>query len=365
VAVSDDGSHIVFYDQVSQDGSTGDIVVARVDGSDRSTLVHGASFMNGNCPPVFQFAGSSVIVASPTPPPTDGGSIDSAHPGTVAVFSGSNWTPSYLSTSARCAFSLDAQEANATVTTAAGLASYPLSGGAPTPIDANGVEGAFLPATGPDAGASVVYLDTSNRLKRVEVGPSPTPQALSTVALAAVVSLSKDGTSALVASGFDTNTYLSDLQLVPLTKPGSADPLIPTYVAYPNYAHFTSDGANAFYIANESLAFDSDAGPDAGSQTPSTLFVAPTSGGVPVRLGAPVVQDFAGADGDVFYAVASTDGPAQYDLYRLAPSAGSAPSLLLHDVDSPFFLSPQKDAVVYTWSQSAGANAGLYVTRLK
>jgi hypothetical protein len=361
MAVSPDSSKVAFYDQVTATGSAGNLTVAGVDGGGRKTLLTSVDLSNGNCLPVFRFVGdSALVVASDTP-----GSSPTVIKLTAAA--GANWTATTLVQGADCTFDVDPTGAWVLAAGASGLAGYSVGGASALAIDPAGHAGRFVGAL--DAGQvdggvadDVIYLDTSGGLRRAPFASAPSPTVLVDGGLHAILAVSGDGNWVLANEQTSPQGY--DVHLASARVPGSPTTLVSdttgTLVGDP----FTADSTYALY--GPVLP------PDAG-QNGFFLFAAPTAAattdadaeaGVGRDLATYVIADFAQAGSKVVFSAGTPGSPVVFDIFSVVLSTGAPPTRLVSRADSPFFLSPAKDKIVFTWSLDYAPIAGLYVQEL-
>jgi hypothetical protein len=352
VSVSGNGGRVVFYDQLDPAGTSGDLDVASVDGTGKATLLTSLDLTaTSPCYPVFRFAGEAVVAAY-----TEVGASASAPFGaTLSSFQAPSWTPTPLVTEAQCGLDVDRSGTLVLGATETGLFAFGLAGGAPLEIDPIGGLGLFVGA--PDAGASgVVYTDGASELKRASVSASPSPTVLVDGGLGTLVALSGDESWILADLQVDFSTGLSDLYLASASVQGSAIVLAAGATGAIVGDPFTDDSTYALYATEP-------ADPDAG--TALSLFATASTGSTASAqartLAAGVGVAFASGGARVVYSASDPSNPREYDIFVVDLSTSAPPVPLVLLADSPFFVSPRKDKVVYTWSQTAGVFAGLYV----
>ncbi|HEY2509913.1 MAG TPA: hypothetical protein VGI39_03630 [Polyangiaceae bacterium] len=368
VAVSADGTQVIFYDALSTDGNTANLAVAGTDGASKpTTFLSGVNIGNQSCFPVFTFAGADIAVAYIRA--ADGGAPDASGGGgdgggaaqylaTVSAFTGASWTQKDLTKQpALCALAVDSKASQLLVATTAGLFAYPAAslatGTGELTLDAKGVWGKFAEG---DGGLGVVYTDNASALKRISVASKATGAVLVTSGLTNVEALSPDQAWVLANDVVQVGAQgaVADLFLASATTAGSATSLVSTPISTPAGDSFTADSTHALYAATVTS--------DAGVTSPGLYSVA-TSGGAPSPVVSNVGSVFAASGAQIVFN--ANDDQGGYDLFRADTSKGGAPTLLVSVADQAFLLTPAKDQVVYTWSYLSGAMAGLYALPLK
>jgi hypothetical protein len=370
VAVSADGTMVLFYDQLDESGASGNLAVANVDGTGKTTLLSALDISSTSpCYSNFNFAGDSVVsvyapwVAADAGPPVVA----------VAAFTGPSWSPVTLATNVECGLTVDGTGQFALVPTGGGLVAYPLPSGTPSLIDSTGSGGALLspPAGSPPGTADdVLYADTSAELKRATIGSSSSPTLLLDSGVNYVWVVSPDTNWALTGQKYAlaSNVYLYDFGLASSTIPGAASTLVPTVSGTVLGDVFTADSSHVLYATAPT-----DGG-TATAATPLTLFAAATgaaaagdaggggdAGAAAARLLAVGAGEaLAGVGAKVVYGVVEPGNNQAYDVFSVDTSETAPAVPLVSFADAPFFLSAQKDKLVYTWSQG-DAIAGLYV----
>jgi hypothetical protein len=378
VAVSDDGNFIMFFDDVDPD-AIGNLVVARVDGSARTRLVTGVQLSNGDCTATLAFAGGYAIAGYCTQPPSttktlhagvsdggpydpvtpaEGGADDGGAPATsdlgslsavVSTFSGPNWSQRTIATGVQSQFTVDAKGTELMVAGAEGLLWFPLDGeSGGTTIDVAGTHGDFV-----SDGGAILYTTSANDLARSSV-TSPSPMRL-TSGIAHVIATSPDENWVVGFLGLDLDTYTVDLYYASATMSGPASPLVPTLAGTTGGAYgdsFTADSSYAIFFT------------DIGEET-ATLYVAPLGANAeaPSLIAPNVYAAYAMTGSKVLFNDDYDPDTSRADIVWVDAAHPTATTTLVSEADAPFYMTPSKSQIVYSWNVGTGPSSGLWIMR--
>jgi hypothetical protein len=365
MAVSADGSRILFFNDVDEAATIGNLWIASVDGIERASLATGIALDDPSCPPVLALGGSSAASAAfcwsnavpkrgatdggPDEPSPDASSIDDAGrdaliPAAAVVqsFRAPDWTASTLATGVLPHVAVAATGESVLVGGPAGLVVYPFLGGAGTTVDEEGVWGRFT-----KDGLSVIYTTRAHALKRSTIA-SPAPVVLVESGFAGIRAISPDDNWVLGYETIDLELDLSDLYLTSAAAPGP----VTTLSASPTAGLFRSDGFTT--DSTRALCYTNV------SNGLGTLISTPSAGGTPAVLAMGTWMHFVGSEA---YVVFNNDyDPAtQSAEIRAANAAQTISSVIVSLADAEFHVNGIRDKVVYTWKYVEGDMAGLWV----
>jgi len=347
--LSTDGAHVLYFDNVT--ATTADVFVAETQGGTPVKIVPGVRIDNQQCPPEIAIAGAYAVVAYCTTAASDAGAGDGgiAPIATLATFTGSNWgTTATLSTAASPIFVHDAAGTQLLYTTSAGLVVTKLATGTTATIDAAGTAGVFT-----SDGSKVIYVTSAGA---VFVSPSAggsAPTMLASGGFQGLVALSPDDKWALAYEQINAQSGMTDMYLVSTTTPGTPVTLVSSTGATLYGDAFTADSSHALYYQNIVM--------DVGD-----FMAAPTSGGMPAKLGSKVWLNLAATGAKVLYndnyAAGAMGATGTADIELADTSQAGAPKLLVTQADAYFYLTAAKDTVVYSWSFVTDQRAGIWAT---
>lgn len=366
IAVNDEGSRILFFDDVDDAATIGNLRIASIDGTERAGLASGVSLADASCPPSLAFGGSSVAAAAfcwstglPHRGPAHGGnggdlldaredasrdaSISAA--AVVQAYSAPSWTPASIATSVAPRVSVSATGESVLVAGPLGLAIHPLLGGAATVIDPDGVWGRFT-----KDGKSVLYTTRSHALKRAAIA-EPVPIVLVASGFAGIRAVSPDENWVIGYEAIDLELDLSDLYLTSATAPGPVTILS----AAPTAGLFRSDGFTT--DSTRALCY-TDVSNGLG-----TLISTPSAGGAPAALAAQTWMHYVGSEAYVVFNN-SYDKTTRTAEIRAANAAQTISSVVVSLADPEFYVNGIRDKVVYTWKYTGGEMAGLWVATI-
>jgi hypothetical protein len=357
VAVSPDGTKVLFYDNMNIAGNEASLALAGTDGADGATgkieLASALNIGDLGCFPVFGFVGSNVVAVYP--PLTDGGSSDGGieYNASVNTYTGTTYTAAQIAQNAQCALAVDPTNTYALYSTTGGVFARDVAGSNTIAIDSTGVFGQF--SGGGDAGLSVIYTDTTKALKLAPVTPAPTPTTLTTGGFTNVLSISGDGQWALANKSFTGGqSPIWDLYLASATTPGMPTTLTSTAVVQPVFGL----AIDPFTVDSTHVLYSYPPPPDGGAGAFPSLYAAPVTGGAGVPLGFTVSSAFGTSGAKAVFNVAGAYGGL--DLLANDTSTSDPSTTLVSLVDPMFFLTANKKTIVYTWSFSPASVSGLY-----
>ena len=400
VAVSPDGTRILYFDEVDMARTSGTLFISGTDGTGQMRLASSVALNNTSCAPALAFGGNAAAAAAyciavPPPPPSDGGttdggttdggtadsgatdagatdgatidgtsdagSTDTASPDTgtadgattdagptpmamVQSFRAPTWTPTTLATGVNPRVAVAPTGTAVLVSAPAGLTGYPIAGGASMLIDPAGGFGAFT-----NDGLSVLYTTPANELKRATLG-APSPTTLATSGFAGFRSKSPDEKWVLGYTMPGARADVGDLYLASTMTPGTPTTLNTDLTAgLFGSDGFTADSSHAIYYTDIAAGV-------------GNFFALSTSGGMPKALSTNVWLHYAGLGSKVVFNDNYDSGNDTADI-RVVDTAQAAPATVLVSVaGSDFFIAGSKDKVVYVWNYLAGSMTGLWVT---
>jgi hypothetical protein len=360
VAVSPDGTKVLFYDNMNVAGNEASLALAGTDGADGGKIELASSLNIGDlgCFPVFGFVGSDVVAIYP--PLTDGGTSDGGieYNASVNTYTGPTYTATQVAQNAQCVLAIDPTNTYALYSTTGGLFAQDVAGANTVAIDSAGVFGQFSgagDAGAGDAGLSVVYTDTTKALKVAPVTPTPTPTTLTAGGFTNVLSISGDGQWALANKSFTGGQNpLWDLYLASATTPATATTLTLTAVVQPVFGF----AVDPFTVDSTHVLYSYPPPADGGAGAFPSLYAAPVTGGTPAPLGFTVSSAFGTSGAKIVFDVAGAYGGL--DLLANDTSTSAPSTTLVSLVDPMFFLTADRSTIVYTWSYSDISVAGLY-----
>ncbi|MET0594184.1 MAG: hypothetical protein ABW133_15895 [Polyangiaceae bacterium] len=364
VAVSPDGTQILFFDDVDDDHNLGNLSIARTDGSAKTLLATSVALRSSTCLPMLSFGGNTAAAAAfcwatspdggtneagaPVDAQTEVGSPEAGPSGAnrsnavVQTYSGEGWQTTTLATGVAPLLSVAPTGASVLVTGPQGLVVYPMLGGAGTIIDAEAGYGRFT-----RDGLNVVYATISGALKRSPID-SPATLVLVPYGFTGVRDVSPDEKWALVYSTIDTREDLSDLYLTSIFEPGAVTTLSQAQTA----GLFRSDG---FTQDSMFAIYYTDIADGLG-----TLHYAPVAGGAPTAWANNVWIHYAASFNTVVFNDNYDDVTGTGDI-RVANAGQSFSSIIVSLADLDFYIAGTRDKVVYTWKYQYGDSAGLWV----
>jgi hypothetical protein len=382
--VSQDGSEVVYF--AANGGPTVSLTVTTIGGTPQ-TLLSSIDLSNGNCLPIANFVGSTIVaeycLASSA---SDDGGVPGAL--TYAAFAGPAFTQTTLATlpapTPPSAFVAQAFLTPAPVSpdgtkllissTSPGLALYPIAGGAPTVINASGGNGAFAQngdvIYGTDTSALIRYLAGSGAGSDggatedgggtedggTEDGGAPGGGNSITLVPSGVylLTISPDGNWVQVGRATNSTDTLTDIYLASATKQNSLASLTTVWSQTTGYPiGFTADSTFDTLETNVPTTFgdtnfDFEAAPvaDGGAATK----VVTSAGGLAFTTAAKIVTNLNATP---------TTGAADIEAIDLANP--SAKSVLVTQADPNFFYARATNQVVYSWYCASNASAGVWV----
>jgi hypothetical protein len=266
---------------------------------------------------------------------------------TIATFSGPDFTQSVLVSDTPSTFAIDPSGNHVLVMGPSGAMLYPIGGGAGVAVDTAGIAGVFT-----RDGANVVYVTRATALKRSPVA-DPTPQTLVVSGLGGLFGLSPDQTWVLAYRSLATGGQTSDLLLAPATMEGNPRPLTAS-----NEAAIYGD---AFTVDSKFVLYFDHIAPATGG---GNFYVAGVSGKAPafVASNAWVAAATSGSKALVSANCAtcssSTTGAA--DLLAFDANEPKSVKTLVSQAYATFYLTSDRNQVVYSWTCASDPRAGIY-----
>jgi hypothetical protein len=338
-AVSADETQILYVDKLDATGTTGDVSMANVGGSNAATLVAGA-YVAG-CFPQFGFVGSYVLTSHCD------GSPGPAFASTISSFSLPGAVRTDLVTHAANYWSTSGTQV--LTSTAGGVILVPMGGGTPETVDTTG----FIGLLSTD-GSTAFYSTISHGFRR-SPSASPSPVTLVPSDFGGLYSLSDDDNWAMYY--WTMGMHGSDLYLAATNAPTAPATLSSSTSAGLVGDPFTGDSSHALYVTNV------DPCTDAGDFHARTV-----DGTSDTVLGHEVWLDSALGNTQVIFNdnYVSTGGSrsGRADIELADTSTQATPTRLVSRADAVFEATPSHDQVVYSWSLRPGSSAGLYLVRL-
>jgi len=393
VAVSPNGSRILYFDGVDMARTSGNLFIAGTDGTGQTQLASSVALNNTSCAPALAFGGNDAAAAAfciavppsdggttdggtteagapdggtteagaPDAGTTDGGTSDTASPDTgttdgatpdagptpmamVQSFRGPSWTATTLATNVNPRVAVAPTGTTVLVSASNGLLGYPIAGGAGMMIDPGGGFGMFT-----NDGLSVLYITPTQALKRATF-PTPTPTTLAATGFTGFRSKSPDEKWVLGYATVGSPSSVGDLFLASTTTAGTPTTLSTDLTAgLFGSDGFTADSTHAIYYTDIAAGL-------------GNFFALPTSGGMPKALAPNVWLHYAAQGSKVVFNDNYDENTDTADI-RVIDAAQSAPATVLVSVaGSDFFIAGSKDRVVYVWNYLPGAMSGLWVT---
>jgi hypothetical protein len=360
MAISSDGSYVVFFDDLDSTQTTATIYVAASDGTGKKALESSVDVSYDQCAAQVGYAGAYALAAYCVVGDggVDAGEADGGtnfNVATVASFTGTSWTEATLATNVQAAISADTGGTHVVVNGATGTAAVPIGGGSAVTIDPTGGLGSitFSPGVLSSDGSHLAYTTTGQALDYAATSTPPSPVQLSPAGtFSDVITFSPDGNWLVGINNVDQNSGLTDLYLAATAAAdGGAIGLETTAGSYPLEGQlFTTDSSHVVYFTGL-------------SQSGGTLNArALTAGATATVLGSNAVTDLATTGAKIVFngnAIGTNNGNYA-DLLGVDTSQTAAPALLVSAADTQFFLNKEKTVIVYTWSYLSGSNAGLW-----
>ena len=266
---------------------------------------------------------------------------------TITAFSGPSFTQSVLVSDTSATFAVDPSGNHVLLFGPSGAVLYPMTGGPGIPVDGAGIAGVFT-----RDGANVVYVTRATALKRSPVA-NPVPQTLVISGLAGLFGLSPDQTWALAYRSLASGGATSDLLLAPAAMQGDARPLTVSNAAAIFGDAFTADSQYVLYFDHITPTTGSGNLYVAGVSGKASAFVASNAWSVAATSGSKAV-----ASGNCATCSSSTTGAA--DLLAFDASEPSSVTTLVSQAYASFYLTGDRNKVVYSWTCSPDQRAGVY-----
>jgi hypothetical protein len=349
--LSSDGQYLLYFDNVSGDGSTGDLVTAKLDGSDHFTLISqtptGNSITSG-CYPYADFLGGGFVLSYCDHVDADAGSalgnVATVDPRTgtlTQVVSDANYSYFVVNAAHQQAYSDD------------DLYNGILFGadGKPKPF-AEDVDSALFDRDGTVIYATFTDLDRYSPAVHFSTTLQPTPVN----SFLELVELSPDGKTALLSLNTSTSstTYGQDLWAVALTPNAPLSPILKQASGLP-VEYFA--GGSSFTSDSKYVFFESPLDP---TNYTAPLRVAPIAGGdgVGTMVAGSALQILTTHDSFALVC-ANPDSSNNCDLLLVdAANPSSVQKLDTLVQGYSLFLSSDRKTLFY--SVSDGARSGIY-----
>lgn len=340
---SKDGQYVAYFQTINDAPAT--LMVSTVDGKTQTPLVTNIDLTDQSCfPPSLEFVNDTLVVEYCQIPGPDAGTT--AETATIAAFAGPSFTPAVTLGTTFQPFQ-GAVTVNPTGTQAlladpgTGLSLYPLSGGAPVPIDAKGASALFA------SNGDVIYTTTSTALVRYATATG-VKTTLVPSGLNIPLDLSPDGNWLQVAALENSTTEQYDLQIVSATTPGTANDVVKTATTEPF----------GFTVDSNYSVFGTNFPQDFGAQ-PYSLEASKTSGGAATKLLAAAAGPIYTSGSKLVCNTNQTKSTGAADIVALDLSTSAAPTTLVTQADPNLFLTSTK-SLVYSWYCDETSAAGLW-----
>ncbi len=333
---------ILFTDNVSSGGETGDVFAVATDGSGTTKLI-GAAAVAG-CIPQLGFVGSYAMVTHCDVPPTS-----SSASATISSFATATWARTDLAKNAQNYWAATSPSEVLVSIDGVGVQVVPIGGGGATTIDATGFVGVLTAD-----GKSALYSTMSHALRRSPI-TSPSPTTLVTSGFGGFWSLSPDEQWVLYFSQIATSG--GDMFMASTQSPGASLALstLPTSALH----------GDAFTQGSTHALFSTNVNPCTSVGTLQALAV---NASTPSELGQQSWVDWSPSASKVIFNdnFIATGGLrfGRADIESVDLAQGPAKARIVDRADAVIGLSPTGDRLVYVWSARPGALAGLYVTPL-
>jgi hypothetical protein len=349
VDISPDGSLIAYY--TTTDGNTGTLTVSTADGKTQTSLVMDVDLLN--CVADAQFvqpdpSAAPVLLTAYCPSSgADGGGppVGTNVPQTVATFTGAGFTKTVVGTfpSTNVPFSIpvDPKGTQMLLSDTSGLALYPIAGGAPKTVDANGVAGSGIFAPNGD----IVYSTSGGAVNRYSA-----TTGMSTTLLASgsygPQTLSRDGNWMQLSQNVNQSTGGADIFVASAASAGMATSEWTMQTGVPS--GFTTDSKFEFFTTSNGSFQNMTA----------DLYSSPVTGGAASKVaavaGAAPLPGSAIAIADNFMSAGTTD----IDVIDMANP--TAKKTLVTQADPNMKVTPTNQ-IVYSWYCQLNSMAGLWV----
>jgi len=349
--VTMDGAYVAYF---AFGGGNATLTISTIDGQTKQALVPNIDLSNQSCLPFVQFVGDTLVAyyCLATPVPDSG-----AAAGALTIASFAVTSSNFAAITPVTLVNLPAPTQNnplqypdpvspdgtkLLVPASSGLALYPIAGGPPTTIDANGAGGGFTPA------GDVVYGTTGGALMRYSGADAGSPLTLESSGGQFVRSFSGDGNWLQTATNV-SSSGLTDVWLASAMTPGSP----------------TSEWGQ---LSAEAFGFTADSRYEAfATNIPSTFgittfdfYASPVSGGSATKIlsSAGTLWFTSGSKLVTNVNVDKTTGAA--DIESVDLSNPSAATTLVAQADPNFFYAGASNKVVYTWYCAPNSTAGIW-----
>ena len=351
--VTRDGAYVAY---VSFNGSGGAIEVSTIDGATQGVLTANIDFSNEYCLPFTQFVGNTLLVyyCVLIAPPDSGVSdsslqiasfpITSSNFGAVPQTNIVNLPAPSAGDPLQAPYAVSPDGTKLLVAQATGLFLYPIAGGPPTLIDANGLGGAFT------SSGDVVYQTSSGGLNRYSAAADAgAPLTLDSTGVRYLLSVSPDGNWLQTGQNVNSTGSAIDIWLASATTPGSLTQVWSQTTALP--IGFSSDSKYETFGTNFPSNF--------GIET-FDFYSSAVSGGTPQKLltAAGTLAFTTGSKVVVNTNVDTATGSADIDAIDLSNPGAAA--TLVAQADPEFFYTASSNKVVYTWYCAPTSTAGLW-----
>ena len=350
--VTKDGAYVAYF---AFGGGNATLTISTIDGQTKRALVPNIDLSNQSCFPFVQFVGDTLVAyyCLATPVPDSGAAAGALTIASFAVAS-SNFaaiTPVTLvnlpaptqNNPLQYPYSVSPDGTNLLVPSSSGLALYPIAGGSPTTIDANGGGGAFTPT------GDVVYGATGGALRRYSGADAGSPVTLTSSGVAYLLALSPDGNWLQFGKNVTSAGNQTDIWITSTTTPGS--PTQPWSQTNASAFGFTADSHYETFATNQPTTF---------GITTFDFYASPVSGGTATKI-LSSAGTLAFTTGSKFVTNVNVDKlTGSADIESVDLSNPSAATTLVAQADPNFFYAGGPNKVVYTWYCAPNSTAGIW-----
>jgi hypothetical protein len=342
---SKDGLWVAYYATNHDQPAT--LTVSTSDGKTQTPLVPGVDLTNQSCfPPLVQFVDDTLIAEYCMLPSANDAGVTPGETATIVAFTAPSFAPIVLGTTFQPPASPIAVDPKVTVAllpgpSGTGLSLYPLAGGSPVTVDANGASGFFTPT------GDILYTTTAGAMMRYAAA-SGMATTLVPSGLVAAFDLSPDGNWVQGANKQNATTGLTNLFLASATSPGAATSVVSTTTA--DAEGFTADSAYSLFGTNFPMDF--------GAVT-YDLNASKTSGGAPSKVLSVAGQVLPTGASKVVCGTNQSKTTGAVDMVEVDLSTTNGPTPLVTRTDPNLFLT-STNQVVYSWYCNENAMAGVW-----
>ena len=348
--VTKDGAYVIYFDL---SGNTATLTISTIDGLTQHALIPNIDLSSQYCWPMAQFVGNTIVTyyCLATPVPDSGVAAGALTIASLAV------NPNFAAMTPVTIANLPAPTGfispdavspdgtNLLISTASGLELYPIAGGAPTLIDANGGGGFFTGA------GNVVYGTSAGGLKRYSGADAGAPLVLDSTGVTYPMALSPDGNWVEFGQNVDSTGTFVDIWLASATTPGSLTQ-VRMQTDVPFGSGFSADSKYVTFVLNYPMTF--------GINT-YDLYAAPVSGGTAKKVVTTGGGGFTFTGGSKLVVNTNADKTTgSADIQSVDLSSTGAATTLVTQADPNYFYAGGPNKVFYTWYCAPNSTAGVW-----